>query len=80
MTKASRDKGVRRERMIVSRHKDLHIPCARISAPYKAGPDLLVGAIPDRASLVAEVKGRGKARASRPSSTGWETRPSIFSS
>ncbi|MDP7055592.1 MAG: hypothetical protein QGI61_15665 [Alphaproteobacteria bacterium] len=60
MTKASRDKGVRRERMIVSRHKDLHIPCARISAPYKAGPDLLVGAIPDRASLVAEVKGRAK--------------------
>ena len=45
--------------MIVNRHRDLNIPCARVSAPYKAGPDLLVGAIPDRASLVAEVKGRG---------------------
>ena len=44
--------------MIVNRHRDLDIPCARISAPYKAGADLLVGAIPDRASLVAEVKGR----------------------
>ena len=58
MTKASRDKGVRRERMIVNRHQDLKIPCARISAPYKKGADLLVGAIPGRESLVAEVKGR----------------------
>ena len=58
MTKASRDKGVRRERMIVNKHRDLNIPCARISAPYKKGADLLIGAIPDRASLVAEVKGR----------------------
>ena len=58
MTKASRDKGVRRERMIVNKHRDLKIPCARISAPYKKGADLLIGAIPDRASLVAEVKGR----------------------
>ena len=58
MTKASRDKGVRRERMIVNKHRDLNIPCARVSAPYKKGADLLIGAIPDRASLVAEVKGR----------------------
>ena len=58
LTKKSRDKGLRRERMIVNRHRDLNIPCARISAPYKAGADLLVGAIPDRASLVAEVKAR----------------------
>jgi len=44
--------------MIVNKHRDLNIPCARIPAPYKKGADLLIGAIPDRASLVAEVKGR----------------------
>ena len=58
MTKASRDKGLRRERMIDTRHQDLKVPCARISAPYKKGADLLIGAIPGRNSLVAEVKAR----------------------
>ena len=65
MGKPSRDKGARRERALVQKHRDLGVKCERVplsgAARYQGnGADLDVYAFgPDTAPLIFEAKARG---------------------
>jgi hypothetical protein len=64
MAKSQRQKGLRNENKVTKMHHDIGITATRISAPYKAGADLLVE-LPGLA-----IKGEVKARAN---AEGWKT-------
>tara|TARA_Y100000593_G_scaffold92276_1_gene183346 strand:+ start:100 stop:438 length:339 start_codon:yes stop_codon:yes gene_type:complete len=64
MAKAQRQKGLRNENKVKAMNLELGIPTARISAPYKSGPDLSI-----------EINGTkffGEVKARRDGS-GWKT-------
>ena len=71
MAKPQREKGLRRERQITTRLNDLGLSAARISRPYKSGPDLEI-AMPSGKKLTGEVKGR------KPGATPFPTLHKMF--
>ena len=64
MSKSQRQKGLRNENRIKDMHNDLGVTATRISAPYKAGPDLQITIA--GACWAGEVKARREA-------AGWKT-------
>ena len=64
MAKAQRQKGLRNENKVKNMHQDIGINAERISAPYKAGADLVIN-LPG-----LSIKGEVKARAN---GEGWKT-------
>ena len=69
MSKSHRQKGLRNENRIKDMHKDLGIYAERVSAPYKAGPDLNIEV--GGHSFKGEVKARRHA-------SGWKTLKTWF--
>ena len=59
MSKASRDKGARRERELVNRHLELGVHAERVGVAYAPGHDIdIYVSGRDAGALVAEVKAR----------------------
>ncbi len=59
MTRASRDKGARRERELVNRHLEIGVHAERVGVAYAPGHDIDVYPFgQDAGALVAEVKAR----------------------
>ena len=59
MTRASRDKGARRERELVNRHLEMGVHAERVGVAYAPGHDIdLYPFGRDAGALVAEVKAR----------------------